>query len=94
MPPLGMVDGVLTITKCSEQAIAMNLAEKSFIESKKLILKQSKCCVIHVGRKSNCNELKVHEEKYITGTVLCMRFIIVLQSNIATKTSPASAVYT
>ena len=63
VPPLGMVDDIVTISKCSEQAIAMNSAVNSFIESKKLMLKQSKCCMIYVGRKSNCNELKVHKEK-------------------------------
>ena len=63
VPPLGMVDDILTISQCSPQAIAMNATVNSFVESKKLKLKQSKCSVIHVGKKSKCNELKVHGEK-------------------------------
>ena len=39
VPPLGMVDYIFTISKCSERAIAMNSAVNSFIESKRLALK-------------------------------------------------------
>ena len=63
VPPLGMVDDILTISTCSLQAIAMNATVNSFIDSKKLQLKSKKCNVIHVGKKANCNELKVHKEK-------------------------------
>ena len=34
VPPLGMVDDIITIRNCSEQAIAINSAGNSFIESK------------------------------------------------------------
>ena len=49
VPPLGMVDDILTISTCSQQAIAMNATVNSFIESKKLQMKQSKCYAIYVG---------------------------------------------
>ena len=40
VPPLGMVDDILSISKCSEQSIAMNATVNSFIGSNKLQLKK------------------------------------------------------
>ena len=50
VPPLGLVDDILTISQCSLQAIEMNAAVNSFVESKTLQLKPLKCSVIHVGK--------------------------------------------
>ena len=59
VPPLEMVDEVLTIKKFSITSVAMNATVNAFIENKKL-----QCSVIHVGESSgNCYELKVHGEK-------------------------------
>ena len=64
VPPLMMVDDIITISECSSTSIAMNATVNKFAESKKLKLKPSKCCVIHVGKKSQCcPDLKVHGEK-------------------------------
>jgi hypothetical protein len=41
----------------------MNATINTFVESKKLQLKQSKCSVIHVGKHSVCPDLRVHKEK-------------------------------
>ena len=64
VPPLEMVDDILTISKCSITSIAMNATVNAFLENKKLKLSQGKCCVIHVGKvKEKCHELKAHGEK-------------------------------
>ena len=57
VPPICMVDDVLSIQKCS-QATQIN----AFIEYKKLTLSHKKCSRIHIGKNSdNCSELKVHQ---------------------------------
>ena len=43
IPSLGMVDDVLSITKCSTDAVKTNATINSFIESKKLTLSKTKC---------------------------------------------------
>ena len=63
VPPLGMVDDILTISKCSKQATVMNATVNSFVETKKLKLKRSKCSVVHVGRVRSCPDLKIHMEE-------------------------------
>ena len=61
IPPLLMVDDILTVSKCSPIANAMNATVNAFVETKKLRLNHKKCSVIHVGKKSySCPELKVH----------------------------------
>ena len=68
MPPLLMVDDILTISKCSPTALAMNSTLNAFIESKNLRLSHKKCVAIHVGKsKGSCPELKIHEEKMHRG---------------------------
>ena len=64
VPPLEMVDDVLTISKCGPTSIAMNALVNSFMSSKKLKLNQTKCAKIHVGRKcDNCPSLFIQKEK-------------------------------
>ena len=60
--PLGMVDDILTISKCSTQATVMNATVNCFVETKKLKLKQSKCSVVPVGQVRSCPDLKIHME--------------------------------
>ena len=63
VPPLLMIDDILTISKCGVAAVAMNSTVNTFIETKKLKLKQSKCAALHVGKQStSCPTLKVHGE--------------------------------
>ena len=63
-PALLMVDALLTVSKCSPTASAVNATVNSFIESKKLKLSLKKCCAIHVGKSpKSCPELKVNGEK-------------------------------
>ena len=61
VPPLEMVDDVLTVSKCSITALTMNVIVNSFMENKKLKLSKEKCSVIHVGKsRDKCHKLKVH----------------------------------
>jgi hypothetical protein len=63
VPPLGMVDDVLTIQKCGATSRAINAEVNAFFEQKKLKLADKKCVQIHVGRKcGECEKLFVHGE--------------------------------
>ena len=60
VPTLGMVDDLLSVTKCSD-ALQSNIVTNAFIEMKKLKLGANKCSRIHIGKKNcNCKELNVH----------------------------------
>ena len=49
VPPLQMVDNILTVQKCGSTSSAMNDSVNAFIEQKKLKLSVKKCVKIHVG---------------------------------------------
>jgi hypothetical protein len=78
VPPLEMVDDVLTVSKCGATSVAMNSLVNSFMFSKKLQLNKSKCSKIHVGRKCDyCPELfaqgeimKNHEKQKYLGDII------------------------
>ena len=61
-PSLGMVDDVLSVQKCSEDALKANAVINAFFEGKKLKLSNKKCHKIHVGKRKtdecNSSELK------------------------------------
>ena len=64
VPILGMVDDVLNVATCSEQAVLSNATINSFIEHNKLKLNASKCSRVHVGKKKDtCYDLHVHEDE-------------------------------
>ena len=64
VPPLGMVDDVLTMQKCGATSRAINTEVNAFFEQKKLKLAEKKCVQIHVGRKcGECEILFVHGER-------------------------------
>ena len=64
IPVLGMVDDVLSVTKCSEVSVMTNATIVSFMEINKLKLAAKKCAKIHVGKKcNNCPKLHVHGEQ-------------------------------
>ena len=63
VPVLGMVDDVLNVATCSEQAVMSNSTVNVFMEQNKLKLAAAKCSRIHIGKKRDeCHNLKVHEE--------------------------------
>ena len=60
IPPLGMVDDILTVTNVNMTA-KMNKIVNTFIEHKKLRLSHEKCVRIHIGKgHSSCPKLEVH----------------------------------
>ena len=60
IPPLGMVDDVLCVNKCSNSAVTLNATVIAFMENNKL--KATKCSRLHIGKKhTGCPELKVHK---------------------------------
>ena len=62
IPPLEMVDDVLTVAKCGATSLAINKTVNEFMSSKKLQLNPKKCVKIHIGKKcQHCPKLKVHE---------------------------------
>jgi hypothetical protein len=63
IPCLQMVDDVLGVAKCSGQSIKVNTVVNSFIETKKLTMKTTKCHNIHIGSMDEeCSNLKVHND--------------------------------
>ena len=57
IPPLGMVDDVLTVTDAAKTA-KKNSEVNTFMESKKLTLSDSKCVRIHIGKgHEGCQKL-------------------------------------
>jgi hypothetical protein len=65
VPPLEMVDDVITAVKCGSTSRALNASVNAFMEQKRLQLNVSKCGKIHIGNKSSrkiCPDHKVHTE--------------------------------
>ena len=62
IPPLGMVDDIVSVTSVENTAKVNNMIN-TFIEHKKLKLSHSKCFRIHIGSNhKECPDLKVHDE--------------------------------
>ena len=59
IPPLEMVDDILTAVKCGEKSSDLNLAVNNFVEHKKLKLSAKKCGNIHVGNKASKSKCPV-----------------------------------
>ena len=65
VPPLQMVDDIISAVNCGSTATAVNATINAFIESKKLRLGNTKCAKIHIGNKSSferCPEQTIHGE--------------------------------
>ena len=73
VPPLEMVDDVITASKCGTKTVTLNATVNSFVERKKLQLSSEKCSRIHIGKKHDCPGVMVHnvemkdsvKEKYL-----------------------------
>ena len=62
IPPLGMVDDILTVSNV-ENSQEINKLVNTFFEHKKLKLNSKKCFRIHIGKgHENCPEMKVHDK--------------------------------
>ena len=55
VPPLEMVDDVITASKCGNQAVITNAAVTTFAKLKKLESSEQKCARLHVGKVSVMN---------------------------------------
>ena len=65
LPPLQMVDNVITAAKCGSTAVALNAVVNTFMEHKKLRLGVDKCATVHIGSKDSkmrCPVKKIHGE--------------------------------
>ena len=65
VPPLQMVDDIISAVRCGSTATAVNAIINAFIESKKLKLGNKKCAKIHIGSKASiqmCPEQSIHGE--------------------------------
>ena len=65
VPPLEMIDDIITAVECGPKSVKLNAMVNAFIESKKLALSVEKCAKVHLGNKSStntCPEHKVHSE--------------------------------
>ena len=65
VPPLQMVDDIITASECGITSVTNNAIVNAFIDSKKLKLSESKCAKIHIGDKTsfeNCSQHSVREE--------------------------------
>ena len=64
MPVLGMVDDVLSVSKCSNTTVITSATINSFMEINQLKLASKKCAKIHIGKKhSTCPETRVHQDE-------------------------------
>ena len=69
IPPLALIDDILTVTKCGKDSIYMNAAVQSKVNNKRLKLGHSKCFKIHVGNhKASCPKLMIHSEEMLTSS--------------------------
>ena len=77
---LGMVDDVLAVNKCSNEAVISNFTINRFMELNKLRLSSTKCHRMHIGKQSiKCPELQIHEsemettrqERYLGDIITC-----------------------
>lgn len=69
IPPLALIDDVLTISECGINSIFMNAAVQSKVDNKRLELGHTKCFKMHVGdKKAACPKLMVQSEEMLTSS--------------------------
>ena len=62
VPALAMIDDLLGVTTCSDEAVKLNAIINVKIESKKLRFSSDKCYKLHIGKKQKCNhQIKAHD---------------------------------
>ena len=76
VPPLEMVDDIVTVMNCGDKSKSLNVAVNTFENHKKLKLSAQNCANIHIGNKASrikCPEKKIYcdimkeseKEKYL-----------------------------
>ena len=69
IPPMALIDDILTVTPCGIDSILMNAAVQSKVNNKRLELGHKKCFKMHVGNEaSKCPTLKIHSEEMLTSS--------------------------
>ena len=65
IPPLAMVDDVITVSSCGTNSVSSNAIVQGKVECKQLKLGHRKCFNMHTGKKSKylCPTLSIHGEK-------------------------------
>ena len=67
IPPLSLIDDIISISNCSSESIFMNATIQSKIQGKRLELGQRKCFQMHVGKPCpSCPSLSVHRKEMLT----------------------------
>ena len=68
IPPLSMVDDVVTISSCGVDSVKVNAIVQAKVQSKQLELGHLKCFNMHIGKKDKhlCPVLKVHGSDMLT----------------------------
>ena len=63
IPPLGMIDDVISINECGAKAIKMNALIQNKVNCKRLTLGPSKCFHMHIGKnEKSCPSLLIGPE--------------------------------
>ena len=67
IPPLEMIDDILTVTDCGIKSVKMNALVQSKIECKRLELSDTKCFKMHVGQTDQyCPNLSVNNKQMLS----------------------------
>ena len=68
IPPLSMVDDVVTISNCGVDSIKVNAIVQAKVETKQLELGHTKCFNMHIGKKDKhlCPSLSIHGAEMLT----------------------------
>ena len=71
VPPLAMIDDILGVTKCNDEAVELNTIINVNVESKKLRLSEDKCYRIHMKTAKEAMYLgdNINEEGNINSTI-------------------------
>ena len=67
IPPLSMVDDIITVSKCGVESIKVNAIVQAKVECKQLELSHLKCYNMHTGKKNQhlCPSLSIHGSKML-----------------------------
>ena len=67
IPPLSLIDDIISVSTCSSESISMNAIIQSKLQGKRLELGHSKCFKMHIGKPcSSCPTLTVHKKEMLT----------------------------
>ena len=69
IPPLSLIDDIITVSNCSSESILMNATIQSKLQGKRLELGHRKCFKMHIGKDcTGCPSLNVNKKEMLTAT--------------------------